>query len=136
MRTTLAAGVVALTAGTLAAAPADAGDQTVVCRLNAVNSDPGRVAPWVGSASGWIAHSAGASVSIRCVVKVNGAVRAATAWGSGTTTAATSDTLTWGSTLTESMQFCAQFVVSAHSSGEMCFRVTVMDAGPFWVISM
>ena len=79
-----------------------------------------------GMAVGYIIGDAGESVSVRCVVKVNGAVRAATSWGAGMSVATSADRVTYVRTLTETTQLCAQYVTS-HGPGETCFATTTMQ---------
>ena len=133
MRTTLAATLAALATATLASPPAHAGHHTVDCDVQAYY-DPvltGQNA-WYGSAWGSITGSPLESVSIRCVVTVNGVTAAATTWQSGTTTASTSDPVAWVATTTDVVEVCAQYVGS-HGPGQTCFPVTVTPAGPGWI---
>lgn len=125
----LAAGLVALNAPAVSANHA-----TVNCRFDsqsqaAVTGQD----TWEGFAQGYIIGNAGESVTIRCVVKVNGSNRAATAWGSGTTVATTADRVTYVRTLTEVVQLCAQYT-TAHGAGETCFAVSTTQLPPQEVI--
>ena len=125
----LAVGALALNAPA-----ASAGHATVNCRFNAVSQATATGQDtWEGAAEGYIVGNAGEAVSIRCVVKVNGAVRAATAWGSGTTAATTADRVTYVRTLTEVTQLCAQYT-TAHGPGETCFATTTTQIPPQEVI--
>ena len=120
----------AVSALALNAPAASAGHQTVSCRFNALSQ--GTVTgqdTWEGAAQGYIVGNAGESVSIRCVVRVNGAVRASTSVGVGTTVATTADRVTFAATLTETTQLCAQYT-TAHGSGETCFATTTTTIPP------
>ena len=124
----------AVSALALNAPAASAGHATVSCRFNAVSQATATGQDtWEGAAEGYIVGNTGEAVSIRCVVKVNGAVRAATSWGSGTTVATTADRVTYVRTLTEVTQLCAQYV-TAHGPGETCFATTTTTIPPaeFW----
>ena len=122
--------VVAVGAVALYAPVASASHATVNCRFNAVSQATATGQDtWEGHAQGYIVGNTGEPVSIRCVVKVNGTVRAATAWGSGNTVATTQDRVTYVRTLTQVTQLCAQYTTS-HGAGETCFATTTTQVPP------
>lgn len=105
-------------------------DPTIECRLQAVTQSvlTGRDV-WEGVAEGVILGAVGEPVSIRCVVKVNGGIRAATDWGTGTTLAASASRVTYTRAATESIAICAQYVTS-RGTGERCDPNVVQVALP------
>ena len=130
MRTrTIVAGLVVGLLATYAPV-ATAGHAIVGCRMNSLSQATATGQDtWEGVAEGYVIGNTGEAVSVRCVVRVNGAVRAATNWGNGTTAATTADRVTYIRTLTEVAQLCAQYV-TGHGPGETCFDVSTTAVPP------
>lgn len=88
---------------------------------------------WEGIAYGYVSGHLGEQVSARCVVRVNGGIRAATAWNTGTTLVTMSDRVTYVRMASEVVQVCAQYTTS-HGYTETCFATTTMQVPPQEVI--
>jgi hypothetical protein len=127
MRRIVSAGAV-VAAVALTAPGAAAGHVNATCRVTSLSSSvaTGR-STYEGVAEGAVAGTPNESVSIRCVVKVNGAVRVATDRGSGSGVATTAGRVTFTASLTDVMQLCAQYT-SAHGASERCFSLGFGDA--------
>lgn len=127
--------IVAMAAGALGitAPVASAAHEQVSCRFNAVTQATATGQDtWEGVAEGYVIGNAGENVSVRCVVRVNGTVRAATDWGTGVTAATTQGRVTYTRTLTEVTQLCAQYTAASHGTGvrEICFTTTTQQIPP------
>lgn len=129
---------VAVAATALAPAPASAGHAATRCRFAAVSqatvTGPSTYEGW---ATGYVLGNPGESVGVRCVVKVNTAVVAATFWSTGTTAATTDGRVTFTFSPGSTVRLCAQYT-TAHGPGEECFDTsfaTVRDAhGAYWEV--
>ena len=112
------------------APPASAGHAAVNCKFVAVSYPlvTGQDT-WEGIADGYLVANPGENASLRCVIKVNGAVRAATARSSGISTVTTGDRVTYVRTSTESVQVCAQYT-TGHGSAESCRTAETVQAPP------
>lgn len=122
----LAAGAVASNAPA-----ASASHQSVGCRYVAVsNPTVTGVDTWEGVAIGYIVGDPGEPVSIRCVVRVGGSVRAATDWGTGVAgVTVTSGRVTYTKSSSAVAQICAQYTTS-HGGGETCFAAAGTEIPP------
>ena len=119
-----------LAAVSIPASPATASHSFAMCRLVAVSHAPSTGTGWYeGAAAGFILGNLGEGVEIRCAIRVNGATRDATAWGWGTTSASTGDTVSYFRTHTEVTQLCAQYR-TAEGTGERCFPTTSTQVPP------
>ena len=128
---TIAAPIAAILGALALPAPAaSASHAAVYCRYNAVSqaTATGRDT-WVGHAHGYVAGDTGEPVAIRCVIRVDGAIRAATGWGTGSTVAVTADQVTYVRALTEVTLMCAEYV-TADGPGETCFQTTTTQIPP------
>lgn len=129
----------AVVALALNAPAASANHATINCRFNAVTQAAATGQDtWEGVAEGYIVGNPDETVNIRCVVRVNGSVRAATDYGSGQAVATTSGRVTFTRTLTEVTQLCAQYSITRNGqpveSGEVCFGTTTTQIPPQEVI--
>ena len=125
----------AVSALAINAPAASANHLQVNCRFNAVTQATATGQDtWEGAAEGYIVGDAGESVAVRCIVRVNGAIRAQTDWGTGSTFATTAGRVTYTRTLTEVTQLCAQYT-SSHGGTqtaphEVCFGTTTTQIPP------
>ena len=113
---------------------ATAAHATVDCRLlNFAEPTTTGQDVFEGAATGYIIGNPLEAVSVRCVVRVNGTVRAATATGAGTGMAVVADRMTYSATETDVVQLCAQYTTS-HGSGETCFGTINIQMPPQEVV--
>ena len=100
------------------AAPASAGHELVTCRFAAANQNEfGAPDRYLGVAEGHIVDIG--AVSVQCLVKVDGVVRAATTVGTGTNHATTADPVMYVRTPDEVVSLCAAYT-TPHVATERC----------------
>ena len=126
-RTLIAAAVLA--ASGLAAPPALADQPIADCRFRVVHEENSTGQNWEGAAWGYAQHLDGGSVSVRCVIRVNGVEVSSTPTGSGNSSATVAGRVTLNASEDDLVQICAH-VTTTHGSYAECFAVERTQAPP------
>lgn len=121
---------IAVAALGVSAPPASASHEFAHCRFAAASqfAVTGNQT-WEGSATGYVAVVSGEAVSVRCVIRVSGGIRAATGWGSGSALATVVDRLTYVQAVSESAALCVQ-LTSSEGFRERCMGTTAWPLLP------
>ena len=128
-------GVVTASALALGAPPALAHDATFDCDFNAVQQEDATGQNFEGVARGWVVHSDGGTVTIRCFVKVNGTETSSTPTGTGEGAATTAGRVTYAAGDTDVVELCATATWPG-GSRTVCFPTSRLQVPPQEVIDL